>query len=83
MKKTIIYILAIALMLTSLCACGSRGGIASGTDTTPSQSESPRKAENNNGIISSNDTGTTVPNGTATPDAGGQSKNPASRTVNP
>lgn len=68
MKKIILYVLC-ALMLLSLCACGSRYGIVTGTDVTPTPGASTTTDNkydvNNGGGVKSNGTGTTVPNGTA------------------
>lgn len=68
MKKVILFVLC-ALMLLSLCACGSRYGIVTGTDVSPmpgvSTATDNKYDVNNGGGIKSNGTGTTVPNGTA------------------
>jgi len=55
MKKIVILILILALMLSMLCGCGVKQPAA--------VSEKP--AATTSGGISSNGTGTTVPNGTA------------------
>ena len=75
MKKAVCIIAALILLL-ALCACGMTNGASSGTyhGSAPYSGEAPSDssgaARDEDGIISSNDTGTTVPNGTASPNSG-------------